>query len=270
MIGQEILRNDLLKMKDSFPVFSIFAGHRGSGRKTIARWISSQVGVVVESGISVADVRSIIENCYKVVCRTVYIIPDADTMSPEAKSALLKVTEEPPHNSRFIMTLQNVSSMPPTIISRANVFYMMPYTKAEIHKYIAENYNVEKEIAHRAYCVCLTPGEVDIFMKAPDIYDYVEMVIDNIAEVSTANALKIGDKIAFKNEPDKYDLELFWRLFSNLCLTKVDAKVITEEMLIMAAGASITTRYLSHLSIRGISKQMSFINWVLEMREEWS
>lgn len=269
MIGQDVLRNDLSRMKDDFPVFTIFVGHRGSGRKTLAHWIGKQLGMIIDSGITVADIRTVIENSYKVVGQTVYIIPDADNMSPEAKSALLKITEEPPNKARFIMTLQNISSVPATIVSRANVFYMMPYSKAEIEEYIQDKYDVDEVLKNKSYSVCLTPGEVDIFMNAPDIYDYAEMVLDNIAEVSTANALKIGDRIAFKNEADKYDLALFWRLFSNLCLEKVDTKNITEEMFSLAAGASITTRYLSHLSIRGISKQMAFINWVLEIREEW-
>lgn len=42
-----------------------------------------------------------------------------------------------------------------------------------------------------------------------DFCDYVRKVVENIPEVTVTNCLKIANQINFKEEEDKYDLELF-------------------------------------------------------------
>ena len=109
IIGQEVLCSDIKHMLDDFPLFTIIAGMKGSGKKTISQWIGEQLpGTYAVVGITVADIRSTIEVSHKMSMPMTYIIQDADTMSAEAKGALLKITEEPPKQARFIMTLQNV------------------------------------------------------------------------------------------------------------------------------------------------------------------
>lgn len=277
IIGQEVLCSDIKHMLDDFPLFTIIAGVKGSGKKTIAQWIGEQLpGTHTVVGITVADIRNIIEISHKLSEPMTYIIQDADVMSAEAKGALLKITEEPPKKARFIMTLQNVNSMPDTIISRATVLYMNPYSVKDIDAYIDSKYS--GLIDTRIYDICYVPGDVDLFMKDASIYDYVETVVENIADVSTANALKIGDKLALKvekdkkdknAEEDKYDLALFWKIFISLCLIYAKESEDRNDMMYYAEGAYITNKYLSNLSIKGANKQMLFTNWILAIREGW-
>lgn len=272
IVGQEVLLSDVMQMKEDFPLFLILAGSKGSGKKIVADWISKQLGTTaIITGITVSDIRSMRENAHKLTDCITYIIPDADTMSAEAKGALLKITEEPPKKARFIMTLQNVNSMPDTIISRAVILYMNPYSADDLAYYAVNKYaEISTEEAKRIKSICDTPGEVDLLMLNQSIYDYAETVVDNIAEVSTANALKIGDKLLLKKDDvDKYDLALFWKIFIKICLDNAKETNI-DSMMYYADGAHITNKYLSNLFIKGANKQMLFTNWILSMRKEWA
>lgn len=74
-----------------------------------------------ESSISIEHVRSIIQwlqnhasrSGAKVVC-----LPNIETMSPSAANALLKILEEPPEKTFFLLSTQQVSALLPTVISR--------------------------------------------------------------------------------------------------------------------------------------------------------
>lgn len=74
-----------------------------------------------KSTIKIDDVREIpslvskksYEGGYKAV-----VIAQADVMTPQAQNALLKVIEEPPENTVFVMGAQNTKNILPTILSR--------------------------------------------------------------------------------------------------------------------------------------------------------
>lgn len=67
------------------------------------------------------DVRSIRETCYVVPNegkRKVYLIPRAERLRPEAQNALLKVLEEPPRFSAFLLCSESRAALLPTVLSR--------------------------------------------------------------------------------------------------------------------------------------------------------
>ena len=109
-------------------------------------------------------------------------------------------------------------------------------------------------------------GEVQMLLNldVPAFKEYVELVIDNISEVQMGNAFKIGEKIALKDD-NKYDLRLFWRAFSCLCVDRM----VGEDALKYAVAVAITGDALQQLSIKGINKDMLFSTWVLDIRSEW-
>ena len=184
---------------------------------------SDYVDVYRLPDVKIDTVREIITQAYKRITTMVYIIPDADSMSNAAKNALLKVTEEPPNEAYFIMTLEDENNTLETIRSRATMFHMDRYTPDEIEEHFKQRFGVvwdrEIDIIRE---LCSTPGDVETIMTydATNFYDYVQLVVDNISEVSLANALKISEKIALKDESDKYDLKLFWRAFQSVCIDR--------------------------------------------------
>lgn len=270
MIGQIELRNQVKKQIENnvFPHFCILVGSKGSGKKTLAKEIGGIEllnAITMEVGISASDIRRMIENSHKMVDRTMYIIPDADTMSPQAKNALLKVTEEPPNDAYFIMTLEDLSSTLPTIISRATVYRMESYNVGELQEYLLEKDTSDRE-KNIIFELCDNIGEIESLLQIDvvEFADYVNLVADNIAEVSGANCFKIADNIAVKKDGDGYDLKMFLKAFMSVCLGR-----LKENPLKYSTGLSVTSKALQETGIRGISKQMLLDDWILKIREEW-
>lgn len=265
MIGQKNLQAKIDDMidRDTFPRFLILEGVYGSGKKLMANQIAKKLGgysVTIEPKIDA--IRTMIEQSYKVSNKTVYIIPDADAMSMGAKNALLKVTEEPPNQSYFIMTVQDSYNTLDTIRSRACVLQMDAYTGAEIASLVSPNIN---PLIYQQ--MCETPYDVMLVKKygLDEFVSFVRLVVDNIAEVSGANVFKIGDRISLnKDDADKYDLRLFWRAFIAECLRRCPTNWTKY-----CTSAYLTTRCLQDIRNPSISKQMTFDKWLLDIRKEW-
>lgn len=278
MVGQEHLLKSLIELveKNSFPRFCIFVGTEGSGKKLIANTIAHQISdIVMTVGIKADDIRGMIESAYRLTSTCVYIIADADSMSLVAKNVLLKVTEEPPNNAYFIMTLHDENRTLDTIKSRGIIFHMERYTPIEIESYVGKEFGQNKDIPiYQALCENI--GEVEKLhsYNAKDFYSYVKLVVDNIATVSGANSFKIGDRINFKDDTEKYDFKLFLRAFMSVCMD--NATRLLEEgsadslskMNLYLNWERITSKYLQELGINGINKSATFDCWLLDIREE--
>lgn len=275
MIGQERLKTHIAELieKDSFPRFLILDGLKGSGKKTLVDEICDQLR---EKGLTrynledvkVDSIRQMIDNAYR-MHNMIYTICDADDMSLAAKNALLKVVEECPNDNYFIMTIQDLTAILDTIRSRASIFHMDTYTVREIEEFVGESDDIDI-----IKSVCETPGDAQLLIEsgARDFYEYVEKVIDHIAEVSGAHSFKIADKVGLKDEEDKYDLKLFWRMFSKVCVDnaiKCFENREDQQGILYMQGAKVTSRLSKGLRVKGLNKIMLFDIWLLEIRREW-
>lgn len=279
MIGQkELLARLSTEIKnDTFPRFSIIVGKKGSGKKLLARDVIPSMFpdsdiVYTLPDVKIETVREMIKQANKITRRAFYIIPDADNMSGAAKNALLKITEEPPRNAYFIMTLQDTSTTLTTILSRAVVIRMEEYSAQDIGDFYKENY--EDSIDGIVLDVCETPGDV-VAMKEKGIYnfyDFVTKVVDNIAQVSKANALKITSQMRLKatdeENPDKYDLALFWKCFLRICVQRMKT-TNKKDVLRYADAIKLTSKSLQELRVTGINKTALFDLWILDIRDIW-
>ena len=272
MIGQHNLQSriEYLIVNNEFPRFSIFVGPKGSGKKTLVNWIYQRFGsgILSNIGTSVDSVRLSIAQSYTIRgSQVIYLFADADNMSPAAKNALLKVTEEPPNDCYFIMTLEDENNTLETIRSRGTIFHMERYTPDEIFEYywsLEGSDLMTHGIPNDAELVrelCETPGDVQTLVKmgVQEFYDYVRLVADNIAQVSLANAFKIPSKVALKDGAEGYDLRLFWKAFMKLCIEEHRPDVVT-----------ITSLQLQKLRIKGINREMLMDSWIVEVRDVWS
>lgn len=263
MIGQKnlIKQIDWMCKAGCFPRFAIITGD--GEKEQLATYVASKLETFVSGVIDnkIETIRAVIEQSYKTHAPVTYIIKDADTMSIQAKNAMLKVTEEPPNNAYFIMLLDDLNNALDTIRSRAVIFTLEPYSRKELLEYFDScNYGGTTEYKKIVTDLCNTPAEIDLLQSygADKFYAYVAKVVDNIAVVSGANAFKISDKIALKDEPDKYDLKLFWKAFISVCAKKRLYDV-----------NAATSKALKKLGIRGVNRQMLFDEWLLSIRKIW-
>ena len=111
-----------------------------------------------KKGISIEAVREFIKslnlssflNSYKIG-----IIKQADLMSPEAKSALLKTLEEPREKVIIILLAVDEHSLPATILSRAQILYFYPVSAAVIYGYLSNNRGVNRTLAKDLAAIAL-------------------------------------------------------------------------------------------------------------------
>lgn len=270
MIGQKQLIEQVNNLADQhrFPRFVIICGSKGSGRKELCKYIAETLNVFwcFEPDCKVETVRNAITDAYKVYDPTLYIFPDADSMSIQARNSLLKVTEEPPNNAYFIMTLESIDNTLSTIRSRATVFNMDAYTMSEIFEYV-RTLTANKENDDIITELCSTPGDVNYLLGVgvTEFYGYVNKVFDNIAVVEGANAFKIGLKLCLKDNTEGYDFKMFLIAFKGLCWK---AYKETQEQKFLT-GIIITQKALSKCVNKSINKQMVFDTWMLAIRKEW-
>ena len=106
-------------------------------------------------------------------------------------------------------------------------------------------------------------------VRKKDLEDFVDLVIDNIASVSGANAFKIGEKIDLKNDdPKKYNLELFLKAFSSKCVDYM-MEHDPSNCLKFSKAVAITGNVIADLNIKALNRQMLFDKWLLDIRGEW-
>lgn len=263
MIGQRCVQQQIKSAIESKSLarFIILAGERGSGRKTlakeIAKWVNADYAEV-EKGVDA--IRDVIENSYKITKDIIYVL-DGDNMSPSAKSSLLKITEEPPNNARFILIVTDISYTLDTLISRACIYRMDNYTQSDIAQFAGtEDWRYPN--------FCSNKYEVDLLKSygIEDFCDFVKLVVENIGDVSSANALKIEGKIAFKDTDDGYDMKIFLQAFRTECMSKSQEVTEISEKMKYYDWINIATEKLSLMRLSTLNKQALFDMFVFDIR----
>ena len=90
--------------------------------------------------ISVDDIRAQINNDIAIKPYSspykIYIMNEAEKMTPQAQNAILKTLEEPPEYAVIMLLTSNVNSLLPTILSRCVVLNMKPVADELVRNYL--------------------------------------------------------------------------------------------------------------------------------------
>ena len=264
MVGQLNLKNEIdMAVENGFPHFVVLSGEQGSGKKLIVDYIVEKTGFMkAVCGNKVEEVREVIQTVYNQTAPIIYVFYDVDDMSVNAKNALLKVTEEPPKNTYFIMTLNSENKALETIMSRAVKFRMGVYTYNELSEYfdlVVEDKNVDKK---RMLSIVEVPRDIDLLLSYDfgQYYAFCEQVVDNLAFVSDANSLKIVEKLAVKDEG--WDIKLFIntiKLIIGLRQKSGDLKECYESI-------RLCTVFINQLANKSFNKRMLCDDWILQLK----
>ncbi len=123
----------------------------------------------------------------------VYILNNAETMTPQAQNVFLKVLEEPPKGVFFLMLCENTSNILTTVKSRAPVLKMQIFSDKELEKYLLENNKNAQNLKNSS------PDEFELIIRISEgRIGEAERLIEDIK----------SDKIQSKHEKAKMFLEL--------------------------------------------------------------
>ncbi|MBU0971036.1 MAG: DNA polymerase III subunit delta' [Proteobacteria bacterium] len=103
--------------------------------------------------ISIAQIREIggvLSSKPNEAAKRMVLIQDADLMNAQAQNALLKVLEEPPENTFFILTATRLSPLLPTILSRCRQIRFKPLSCRQIQQFIMEQHAMDPQWAYIA------------------------------------------------------------------------------------------------------------------------
>ena len=269
MIGQKVLLGRIDRLfAYGLPRFIILCGPKHSGKHLISKYIAKKLNAtLVDCGIKVDEVRETINLAYKQSEPTVYLLADADKMSPAAKNAILKVTEEPPRKAYFIMTLTDINNTLATLKSRGAVLTMDMYHPGELRDYAeSRGYKFTPGEHSTLMNTCSTPGEVDILSgyNVTEFHDFVETVADNIGKVNGANAFKVGSRLSYKEEDTGYDVTLFLRALQYAYLKRANDTPHRSALSIRIIG-----KYLAEMNTTGINKSATMDMLILDLRSIW-
>lgn len=279
MIGQQKLieQIDDLIEKEKFPRFSIVIGEKGMEHEDVAHYVSEKMvaDYIKLPDVKVDTVRIMIQQAYKLHKTTVFCIPDADDMSINAKNAMLKVVEDAPNKAYFIMCLEDLSNTLATIQSRGTVFNMCRPTHDDIAEFARELYvnkeDIKEDIIEKKAMVCSTAGDV-IYFTHHDInnfYNYAEYVVENVVKMSGAEVFTLTNKLAIKDEEDKYDCRLFLLTLQEVYRQRINRINDAQEVVCIWSMVATIGNYLQDLRIKGVNRAMLLDNLWLELRRVW-
>lgn len=127
-----------------------------------------------KKSISIEQVRQLIKdlslssflNSYKIG-----IIKEADSLTAEAQSAILKTLEEPRDKVIIILLSKSEDGLLPTILSRAQKLYFNPVKAETIYDYLITEHNTQRSLAKDLANLSLgRPLKAALFLENPDVY----------------------------------------------------------------------------------------------------
>lgn len=108
-------------------------------------------------------------------------IRDAHRMAAPAANALLKVLEEPPAGVLFILTTQDASSLPLTIVSRCILFTLVPPSVAACEEFLSNAAAGQQPAISPATLAAIYGGRIGLGLKALQAEERMQVLQDALA-----------------------------------------------------------------------------------------
>ena len=286
VVGQTAIKEILQYQVDSKSNLNcyLFTGGAGTGKTTCARIFANELnggqGLPIEidaaSNNGVEQVRKIIEEAkYKSLDSNfkIYILDECHMLSTGAWNAMLKLLEEPPAKTIFIMCTTDPQKIPATILSRVQRFdFQRIPTKLILERlgYILDEENKEDEIF----------TNVDL-----DALHYIA----KLANGGMRDAITMLDKcIAYSSELTMQnvvsalgvvDYVEYFKLF-NLSYLKEQADMIEQIESVFMAGKDLKLfmkgyfTFLVDIEVYNITKNSDIVqiptNFLEDFAKEWN
>lgn len=258
-IGQKSLLNTVDNYTlDSMPRTILLEGLKGSGKHSIVNRIASNLNLEVKD-ISTSINMETIDEINSSTVPFIYII-DTQMLTLKNENVILKFLEEPLKNAYIFLLCENQYNLINTIRNRCILLKLSSYSKDELSNFLDKSNPEYDTILNLSQ----TPGDVKEFQESPTsaMIDFANKIFDNIHNAGYANSLKISDRVALKNEKDKFDFNLFFRI-----LVYVSHKRVLNNIEGCLDDYKITQKYMNMSKVKNVDKKYLFDNYIFALKD---
>ena len=162
------------------------------------------------NSISVDDIRTQVNNTVDIKPYQgpykVYIIPQADMMTPQAQNAILKTIEEPPSYAVFLLLTENAETLLPTINSRCVMLKLRNIKDTLIIKYLMENLEIPDYKADM--CTAFAQGNMGRAIMLANSDHFNEIREEAVQLLKHINEMELNEIVAAVKNISVYKLEI--------------------------------------------------------------
>ena len=136
----------------------------------------------------------------------IYIIPEADLMTPQAQNALLKTLEEPPEYAVIFLLTENADSLLPTIRSRCVMLKLRNIKDKLVKKYLMEQLQVPDYQAE--LCAAFAQGNIGRAVMLAKSEHFNEIKDEAIQLLKYIDEMELHEIVGAIKQIGKYKLEV--------------------------------------------------------------
>ena len=160
--------------------------------------------------ISVDDIRTQVNGDIAVKpyssAYKVYVINEAEKMTPQAQNAILKTLEEPPEYAVLLLLTANVNSLLPTIRSRCVVLDMKPVADSLVKEYLCRQLAVPDYKAE--VCAAFARGNVGKAKMLATSEEFENVKTEALALLKYIQDMDLNEIVAAVKKIMQYKLEI--------------------------------------------------------------
>lgn len=155
----------------------------------------------------------------------IVIIDEAHTMTTEAQNALLKLLEEPPAGTLFILTASHVQGLLPTIRSRAQQLHVKQPNRDELEQHFIAQGHDEQQVRSAYLMSGGLPGLMHALLSDTDTHPLLKAVEQarGLLRASTFERLALVDTLA-KQKVESLRLLFVLQQMAHAALTQTAEK----------------------------------------------
>lgn len=260
MIGQDLILNKINSLSlSTMPRTIMLLGERGSGRHSICQEIAKRLNLEI---IDISNELSLetIDTINAQVEPKLYII-DTKGISTREQNVILKFLEEPLKNA-YIVVISSNDNLLDTVKNRCVVWRMERYTQEQLDQFYSCDWETKELIGK----IATTPGQVIEYQQhdIKGMFSLAYKILENIGRATLPNTLTLLDKLAFKDEKNKYDCSLFLDVLTYAQYERVkNNKLITHNDFSMSY-LLVETR--NKLELSNVSKEHLFGGLLSQLR----
>jgi len=165
--------------------------------------------------------------------RTV-IIDDADTLTPQAQNAILKIAEEPPGHALIILIIANPDSILPTLQSRFQKIYFPRVESKFIEKFLIEEYKLSESKAAEISKKSLGRAGMAVDMISNEEFKNMEITVSDLLKRKIGKKELISDFVSNKKDIDELLFHLILQLSVNIRENYLPIRSILRRQALMS------------------------------------